>query len=1259
MTILKQLISRTGAAVMALPLDGARWLRARCSPNAFLMGLAILLLTVQTFRPAIGRWPMAAAAALLLAALGLAAWRRMHARRHAAAPNGGVIEVDAGAPRAGLEGLRAGLLDALNTIKTSKLARVTGKDALYELPWYMIIGHPGAGKSSAIAHSGLQFPFPEKHRAAVQGLGGTRGCDWFFTAEGILLDTAGRYSVHTEDRGEWFGFLDLLKRHRNKAPVNGIIVTASIGELTSNRPEFAIDLAKNLRQRVQELTDRLEVQAPVYIMFTKADLIGGFSEFFAPMTAEERHGVWGATLPYQPEESSELLSQFDQHFDELYDGLKEMGRARIALRGTAVIPPSLLTFAQEFYSLKPVLRSFISTLFDVNPYQHKPVFRGFYFSSALQEGPVESPHAARIAQRFRLSAPIGKDISGRGGHGDQGGFFLRDLLAKVIFADKGLVRQQASPIKIRIRYAAFFAMVGVFGLTLGGWTWSYLGNRQLATHARADLDQIVALERSQNDLQSRLRALEILQDRITQLDRYGNTPELSVGLGLYQGDNLKRQLLAEYYHGVRQLMLTPVRHSLESFLSKVDLKPDTGKASAPANGSSPTNRPTHEETLFQDAEPDNAQDAYNALKTYLMLAEPGHVEPVHLSDQLARFWRNWLEENRGTMPRAELIRSAERTISFYVSMYRDPDWAEPDINLALVEKTRLALRSVMRGMPAQERAYATIKARAATRFAPMTVAAILGDRDQGILAGSYAVPGAFTRQAWTQYIQGAIREAANQALHTTDWVLGVSAQNDLTLEGSPEQIEKALTTAYKKEYVEHWTRFLRGISVKPFADFKQAVQSVNRLGDPETSPIAKLIKTAYEQTAWDNPVPVLQDAGAKSSWTPAWVDRLLGNDAPASGNNVTAIAAQPATGPLARQFSDIARLVAVHDGQSLLGLYMGALSRIRTRFNVLNNQGEPGPGALDLMRQTLEGRQSELADALQVVDGQMLTGIDDSQRQTLRPLLARPLIQAYNAIAVPAAAELNKVWKAQVYQPFKQSLASKYPFAEHAGIEATPGEIGQIFGPEGSIARFVNETVGPLAVRRGSLLAPRTWGDQGIEFTPVFTTNFAQWVAPLAGGAAAASSAAVPQTLFQIQPRPVQGVSGYTIEIDGQQLRYRNTPAQWVNFVWPYTQGVPGAKISATLYDGSVIDIINEPGRFGLDRLINSASRKTNPDGSFEMSWSKSGTTISVALRIISDTQSKSGGQGSKQGLRNLNLPDVVVDTQSSTPAPPTGDARQ
>jgi type VI secretion system protein ImpL len=110
--------------------------------------------------------------------------------------------------------------------------------------------------------------------------------------------------VHDEDRQEWLGFLSLLKKHRPKAPINGVLIAASLAELAQARPDAAIQLAKNLRQRVQELTEKLEVFAPVYLVFTKADLISGFVEMFEDRDRRESEKVWGATLAYDPTRKS-------------------------------------------------------------------------------------------------------------------------------------------------------------------------------------------------------------------------------------------------------------------------------------------------------------------------------------------------------------------------------------------------------------------------------------------------------------------------------------------------------------------------------------------------------------------------------------------------------------------------------------------------------------------------------------------------------------------------------------------------------------------------------------------------------------------------------------------------------------------------------------------------------------------------------------------------------------------------------------------
>jgi type VI secretion system protein ImpL len=1136
--------------------------------------------------------------------------------------------------------------ESIQLIRKSKLGDKKGNAALYELPWYMVIGNPAAGKSSAIYNSGLKFPFEESHQKVVSaGLSGTRNCDWFFSTDGVLLDTAGRYSVYAEDHGEWLGFLKLLKKNRPKAPVNGLIVVVSIAELISQSPEKSLKLAKNLRARIQDLTERLEVFAPVYVVFTKMDLIAGFTEFFECYEGQEFDQVWGATLPYHADSSPNASDLFEQHYNTLFDGLKSVSTTHLSRRHAQNISPGVMTFPLEFKTLKPAVKTFIAALFEDNPYQFKPVFRGFYFTSALQEGIIESPMTEQIAQEFDLNLLHSGDSSKKT-NAQNHGYFLKGLFSNVILKDKNLVKQHINPLRKRQRYLGFMVGLMTVAMVLGVWVWSYRNNQQLILDVQADLNKVQQLEKtSETDLATQLEALLILQNRLQQLDTFDQDHPFKFSFGLYQGDELGEKLQAEYLKGIRQIVLEPSQQNIEQYLQRVKSNEATLKANH-VNVQIQQLAANKNQQYFEPSDT-NPQDAYNALKAYIMLSNPQYMDASHLSDQVTKFWRSWLLANRGAIPQSELTQKAEQVLTYAMSLANQKQFPVLEADTQLVDQTRQVMVAVVRGMPARDRVYNEIKMRASVRFSALTVGQIVGESNKTTLMGGYALPGVFTYKAWDDYVAQAIEDAANKPTDTKDWVLNTTQSDDLTFTGSPDQIRKQLTQLYKQEYIAEWKKFLNAVHYAKGTDFKSDARIVEILGEPQNSPIRILIERVTKETSWDNPVVQAELAAPQTGFV-AWFKRTVLRQ-----NNEDAVkkAINQAQGPISQEFVFFYQLVRKRDdqqNQSLLDEYLNNLSQVRSKFNDLKNAGDIGPSALTVVKQTINEQTSVFNTTQKIVDEKLMVGLNATDQQVLQRLLVSPLTQAFNALLPPAQNELNKLWVMQAYQPFSQTLGQKYPFNQGATIQATSAEISQIFGETGSIARFVKESLDPLVIRRGYMLSSKTWKDLGIGLNPQFVMNFQSYVAPANGVATGdlnqtAPSAAASQSNFQFYPLPNPQLLSYSIDIDGQRMVYENGIQQWVNFIWPNQSAIPGVRITAVDLAGQTHTIFEAPGEYGINRLIDSAQRKQQ-NGSFEMTWSSPkdpSLFVKLNFRLISGNSGSNVGAG--RGYAGLQLVDKVV----------------
>ena len=131
--------------------------------------------------PGLPMWvPIAISAAVVLGLIGLVVYRRVRAARAARALEKAIAEQAqeqalAAKPerRAEIQELHRQIQEGINALKTSKLGGgKRGADALYALPWYVIVGPPGAGKTTALRHSGLVFPYLDPAGGGVRGVGG-------------------------------------------------------------------------------------------------------------------------------------------------------------------------------------------------------------------------------------------------------------------------------------------------------------------------------------------------------------------------------------------------------------------------------------------------------------------------------------------------------------------------------------------------------------------------------------------------------------------------------------------------------------------------------------------------------------------------------------------------------------------------------------------------------------------------------------------------------------------------------------------------------------------------------------------------------------------------------------------------------------------------------------------------------------------------------------------------------------------------------
>ncbi|WP_017166719.1 type VI secretion system membrane subunit TssM, partial [Xanthomonas phaseoli] len=796
-------------------------LLSKLSATVVVSVLALCLLSVLVWvggpYVALAGWsPLSSGAARLLAIVllvvvwvGVLALRRWRTQARAATLSSALAAPGRDDDRELRSGQERAQLQARFQQAIQLLRKRRGGADLYTLPWYALIGPPGSGKSTLLQHSGLQFPLAAcMGDAALRGVGGTRDCEWWFTDEAVFLDTAGRYTTQDSDQavdaGAWRDFLRLLRRYRPRRPLNGVLVTMSMADLLLLDDAERDTHMQAIRRRLDELAEQLQASVPVYLIFTKCDLIGGFGEFFDDLTPAQRNQVWGMTFALAQTLDGHAARRFADEFGVLQQQLSARLFERLNLERDRLRRAAILSFPQQVAALGERARQFVEGTFAGNAYGPAPLLRGVYFTSGTQDGTPIDRMLGAVARTFgleeaRVQAPGAQRRT----------FFVERLLREVVLRESGLANTPPTQQRRRawLQAAAYAGVALLTGAVLAGLGLSYLGNRTYLHQVRAALDARPAVP----DPNAATGMYEYVARALQQADatqavakvaqQYRAGAPWSLRMGLFQGQAVGEHVQAGYLRQLNATLLPALAVRLRTGL--VD------NAQAP-------------------------QALYYTLKGYLMLGQPQHLDPAQLGALAAI-------EAAKLFPREPALQEALR--AHLQAVLESP----ARVRALSLDNQRIAqARASLRAADLSTLIYGNLL------LTPPDGTPLRLDKALGLLADTFVrrsgaalstpVPALYTQPVFAALQRDGIGQAVER-FGRDDWVFGGAA-----LDASAKAtLVREVGQRYTADYIRYWDALLADLQLRPSADLAGASATAAKLAGP-TSPLRLLLGVVGEHT---------------------------------------------------------------------------------------------------------------------------------------------------------------------------------------------------------------------------------------------------------------------------------------------------------------------------------------------------------------------------------------------------------------------------
>lgn len=1081
-----------------------------------------------------------------------------------------------------LETLQLKMQEAVDTLKSRNFSKTGGSRFIYELPWYVIIGPPGAGKTTLLSNSGLDFPLEETHgKLSVKGVGGTRNCDWWFTDQAVLLDTAGRYTTQDSeaevDKSAWTGFLGMLKDKRSRRPLNGVLLAISIEDIVTGDDNALIQIAKTLRTRIDELYNQLGVAPPVYLMFTKCDLLAGFSEYFSNLGKNEREQVWGHTLDLDDPDPSNSLALA---LSELVQQINQQTVSRMHSELSQKSRENIYGFPLQFNFAQQRVQVFLQNLTAQSRLLQPVMFRGVYFTSATQTGSVLDQVIQNVSRSFGINEGVSSGHTGEGRS-----FFIHRLLSDVVFNESGLAGTNLKTERRlkRLQWGAA-ATIGVVTVgLLAFWSTSFIKNKQLIDQvefATGELDQSVQ-QLDANSLD--LLASNTVLNKARSLAILNETGGLDTGFvvkhaGLYQGKKISKLASSKYNELLIDALLPRLMVRLEHQMH---------------------------------AQNNNSEFLFEALKTYQMIGLRDRFD----SDAVIGWFNFDIDTNlpgdTSDATRAELK-------SHIASLFNERPFRLPrPLDNSLISQYQL----IAANTPLTQRAYNRIRnaaLRDVNSFFRLTTTVgpelpRIFTREDGVSLDQ-SIQSFYTKQGYNNVFLPASADIS-KTLADDSWVLGaLSNQNEQNQ--SLEKLQQSVIAQYYKDYIAQWETLFANLSMRSVDGLQQASEFVSLVADID-SPLKKFLVVANQQTTLTESKKTTDEAdGAEATNRESELGSLLGSPPVAS-------LAPAAIDPVTQHFSTLHALVAGFESNA------SPLDTVLNQLAELNLQLLP-------MAQSPTGTVDTKLNTELAINMQKLTLKADRLAEPLASLVSGLTNEISDVVGGGFCQQLDNAWKTDVLPYYQRAIRSRYPVNRKGAADIALTDFGAFFGPGGVIDTFVNTYLTGQVSR-----TPKQWTWVGKGSSVCLSDNTLKQLAfsDDIKNTFFSQGGNLPSFRFDLVPGQLTmstDINHLFLDIGGSRTEYFHGPVNGTtSFTWPSPTNntqvtlrvepvVPGSSSSLSL-----------SGPWSVLRLFDQGNRAPNASG-LTINYSFGGRPVTLALATSSFNPLNS------VALRNFRAPESL-----------------